>query len=341
MMKKILILCIAALGLFNSCKKEVVWVPDGYGASKVEKPKGDYVADKSFKRISYAYHNANLTNVDTAKLQYITHLHFAFLNPKEDGTLQALTSQTAFENYNKLAKEYKVKTAISIQGNELMFRTIAANEQTRKRLVKSLVDFAVRYNLDGIDLDWEYPRANYGSDVTFEVFAKELAAELHAWHKYLSMAVTPGLYAGPVKDGITKGAIDAVDFVNLMAYDGFNIDPSNPSHHATYYMAEKVLNVWLNEKGLSKEKAILGLPLYGKNIDNASMTFNALLMNGADPLLDVFSVKGVNYYYNGTETIKAKTELAKSRGNGVMFWEYSQDTKGTNSLIKAAYDVSK
>ncbi|TDQ75366.1 glycosyl hydrolase family 18 protein [Sphingobacterium yanglingense] len=341
MMKKILILCIAAVGLFNSCKKEIVWVPDGYGASKVEKPTGEYVSDKSFKRISYAYHNASLATMDTTKLQYITHLHFAFLNPKEDGTLQALTNQTAFENYNKLAKEYKVKTAISIQGNELMFRTIAANEQTRKRLVKSLVDFAVRYNLDGIDLDWEYPRANYGSDVTFEVFTKELAAELHSWHKYLSMAVTAGLYAGPVKDGITKGAIDAVDFVNLMAYDGINTDPLNPNHHATYNMAEKVLNIWLTDKGLPKEKAIIGLPLYGKNTANSSMTYSSLLNSGADPINDEFAVNGVVYYYNGIPTIKAKTELAKLKGNGVMFWEYGQDARGVNSLIKAAYDVSQ
>lgn len=340
-MKKILILCIAAIGLFSSCKKEVVWVPDGYGASKVEKPAGEYVADKSFKRIAYAYHNANLTTMDTIKLQYITHLHFAFLNPKEDGTLQALTSQSAFENYNKLAKEHKVKTAISIQGNELMFRTIAANEQTRRKLVKSLVDFAVRYNLDGIDLDWEYPRANYGSDVTFEVFTKELAAELHSWHKYLSMAVTAGLYAGPVKDGITKGAIDAVDFVNLMAYDGIGTDATNPNHHASYNMAEKVINIWLTEKNLPKEKAIIGLPLYGKNAANSSMTYNTLLTNGADPMKDEYSVSGVNYYYNGITTIKAKTELAKSKGNGIMFWEYSQDARGVNSLMKAAYDVSK
>ena len=340
-MKKLLILCIASLSLFASCKKDVIWVPEDYGASAVEKPVGNYVPDNSFKRISYAYHNTSLANFDTTKLQYITHLHFAFLNPKEDGTLQTLTNHANFEALNKLAKENKVKTAISIQGNELIFRTIAANEQTRKTLVKSLVDFAVRYNLDGIDLDWEYPRANYGSDVTFEIFTKELSAELHSWHKYLSMAVTAGLFAGPVKDGITKGAIDNVDFLNLMAYDGIGTDTNAPNHHSSYGMAEKVINIWLTDKQVPKEKIILGIPLYGKNSSNASMTYSSLMAAGADVNADVFNVSGVDYYFNGITTIKSKTELAKAKGNGVMFWEYGQDVKGNNSLIKAAYDVSK
>lgn len=339
-MKKFLILCLASVATLTSCKKDVIKVPDGYGSKEVEKPTGAYVPDESFKRVAYCYHNSAVASFDTTKLQYITHLHFAFLNPKEDGTLQTLTNQGNFEALNKLARERKVKTAISIQGNEVMFRTIAANEQTRKKLAQSLVEFAVRYNLDGIDLDWEYPRANHGSDVTFEVFTKELAAELHSWHKYLSIAVTAGLYAGPVKDGITKGTLDAVDFVNLMAYDGKGVDPLNPNHHATFNMANRVLDAWI-DKGLSAKKAILGLPVYGKNVSNGSMSYATLLSNGASPEADVFAVAGVDYYYNGTKTIREKTVLAQQKGNGVMFWEYGQDSKDQNSLLKVAYDLRK
>lgn len=340
-MKKLIILCLAIVSIFTSCEKDVIWVPDGYGAAQVEKPDGPYLPDLSFKRISYAYHNAAIANFDTTKLQYITHLHFAFLNPKEDGTLQTLTNHANFEALNTLAKEHGVKTAISIQGNDLVFRTIAANEQTRKTLVKSLVEFAVRYNLDGIDLDWEYPRADFGSDVTFEVFAKDLSAELHSWHKYLSMAVTAGIYAGPVKDGITAGAIEAVDFVNLMAYDGKGTDFSNPNHHSTYGMANRVIDIWLNDKQVPKEKIVLGIPLYGKNEANNSMTYTALIAAGADANEDEYSVSNVIYYYNGIPTIKSKTELAKLKGNGVMFWEYSQDVKGDKSLLKASYEASR
>lgn len=351
-MKKI-IFCLLALVAMASCKKEVIRVPDGYNSGNTEKPSGEYVADKSFKRVAYTYHNAAVGSFDTTKLEYITHLHFAFLNPKEDGTLNALTNHTNFEQLNKLAKKHNVKTAISIQGNESTFRNISANKETRSKLVKSLVDFVVFNNLDGVDLDWEYPRANQGSDITFELFAKELATELHAWHKYLSIAVTAGLYAGPVKEGITKGAIDAVDFVNLMAYDGIGSDSENTEHHATYRMAERVLSVWINEKGVPKEKAVLGLPVYGKyrKYTNAekttyidqSMTYSALLSANKDDLSLDYYTNGDNetYWYNNIGTIQAKTNLAKQSGNGVMFWEYAQDARGESSLIKAAYDASK
>jgi len=332
---------MAALSFMGACKKDIVWVPDDFGAELVKKPEGPYIADKSFKSVAYAYHNANIATFDTAKLQYITHLHFAFLTPKDDGTLQTLTNHGNFEKLNTLAHDNKVKTAISIQGDEVLFRTLAANEQTRKRLVKSLVDFAVRYQLDGVDLDWEYPRANYGSDVAFEVFAQELAAELHSWHKYLSMAVTPGLYAGPVKDGITKGAMEALDFVNLMAYDAKGIDLDDPNHHSTYLIAQKTLDVWLDDKGLSPEKAVLGVPLYGKNVDNLAMSYISLVKAGADPNADMFVTSGKAYYYNGVKTMRAKAALAKQRANGIMFWEFGQDDLGQNSLIKAAFDALK
>ena len=49
---------------------------------------------------------------------------------------------------------------------------------------------------------------------------KALSKELHSWHKYLSAAVTAVVFPGGIRDGITLGAVEAKDFVNLMAYDG-------------------------------------------------------------------------------------------------------------------------
>ncbi|SFC43388.1 Chitinase, GH18 family [Parapedobacter composti] len=338
-MKKNLILFLA-VAVLASCSKEVIWVPDGYVLGG-EKPTGEYVPDEQFKRVAYCYHNTAPTSFDTSKLDYVTHLHFAFLNPREDGTLQALANLGNFQALKELAKTRNVKTAISLSGSETVFRTVMANATTRKQFVKNVVDFAVLHQLDGVDLDWEYPRANQGGDVVLRLLVEELSAELHSWHKYLSIAVTAGIYAGAVRDGITPEALDHVDFVNLMAYDGIGTDPNNPNHHSSLGMAERVLNIWMEEKGLPKEKAVLGIPVYGKNANNASMTFSALLTAGADPLLDEFIINNVAYYYNGVNTVKSKTQLAKDQANGVMFWEYNQDARGDNSLLKAAYDVGR
>lgn len=337
-MKSVLLSVFAVL-LFASCQKDVILVPDGYGKTEVNKPDGQYVPDIGFKSVAYSYANVDPATFDTTKLDFITHIHFAFLYPKEDGSLDLLSNEARFKSLRELATSKGVKTAISLAGNENIYRTIAASAVVRSRFVKNLVEFAVKNNLDGIDLDWEYPRSNYGSDVTFALLTKELSDELHSWHKYLSIAVTPGLYAGTVKDGITEEAIEAVDFVNIMAYDAIKLDPDNMNHHSTYYIADRVLNIWLTEKNLPKEKVVLGIPVYGLDVDDVAMTYSNLLQNGADPLADEFTIDQVTYYYNGVNTIKEKTELAKQKGNGVMFWELNQDAKGEHSLIKAAFDV--
>lgn len=339
-MEKIL-LSVFAFALFLSCEKEIIKVPDGYGASELKKPEGNYEVDKSFKRVAYSWANVDPMLFDTTKLEYLTHMHFAFLYPKEDGTLTALPNESRFKSLNELAISKGVKTAISLAGDENIYRTIASSETVRKAFVKNVVEFAVRNNLSGIDLDWEYPRANYGSDITFGLLVKELSSELHTWHKYLSIAVTAGLFNGPVKDGVTKEAIDAVDFVNLMAYDAMGRDAEQPNHHSTYVIANKVLEVWLQEKSVPKEKIVLGLPAYGLDVADNPKTYANLLAAGADVNSDSFVIDNVEFYYNGISTIKAKTELAMTRGNGVMFWEYGQDARGVNSLIKAAYDVSQ
>lgn len=339
-MRRILLSLIAIM-LITSCKKEVVKVPDGYGVTDVKKPEGPYVADNSFKRIAYCWGNIDPVSFDTTKLDYVTHMHFAFLNPKQDGTLAALANEARFKILNELAIEKGVKTAISLSGDENIFRNIAADAVLRKTFIKNVVDFAVRNKLSGIDLDWEYPRANNGSDITFTLLVQELSTELHAWHKYLSMAVTAGLFNGPVKDGITKEAIDAVDFVNLMAYDAIGRDPNQPFHHSTLLIANNVIDIWTNEKGVPKEKVVLGIPAYGLDKDDNSRSYYNLLNDGADPNDDFFTIAGTTYYYNGIPTVMAKTSLAKAKGNGVMFWEYSQDARGSNSLLKAAYEGSK
>lgn len=92
-------------------------------------------------------------------------------------------------------------------------------------------------------------------------------------------------------------------------------------------------------KGIPKEKAILGFPAYGKQSSNESLVYRDLLARGADPVKNSFSVDGVMYYYNGTDLIKQKALLAKSRANGMMIWELYQDANGANSLLKAANDA--
>ena len=50
-----------------------------------------------------------------------------------------------------------------------------------------------------------------------------------------------------------------MDFVNLMAYDGVGYK-SNPNH-ASLILTQDVITYWLDQKGIPKFKAVVGIPL--------------------------------------------------------------------------------
>ncbi len=338
-MKQIFYSVMLVLFALQGCNKDVKWVPDDAPITPGIPPKGEYKPDNNFKIVAYFSASRDPDEVEAVKYKMITHLNYAFLYPNKDGSLQALAKPERFNTVMERAKEKGVKRAISLSGTESVYDALAANPGSRTRLVKNVLQFVLDHDLDGVDMDWEYPRSDRSTNITYEALMVELADSLHHWHKYLSAAITPAVYTGSVRDGITAKTIAHTDFFNIMVYDGINWDVNDPGQHATYRMAEESLNVWLQTKGMPKEKAILGFPAYGKEKGNTAMTFRDLINRGADPALDSFLADGVMYYYNGTATVKRKALLAKERANGMMMWELYQDTNGEHSLLKAANDA--
>ena len=129
-----------------------------------------------------------------------------------------------------------------------------------------------------------------------------------------------------------KEALDKMDWVNVMAYDD-DYGPNYIRAHSPYSLAVKSLDYWMNERGLTAKKTILGLPFYSKKgMGNYGPDYKGLLKDGASPYDDYW--KGA--FYNGIHTIELKTKFAKDRGcGGVMIWEISCDTNDEFSLLQA------
>lgn len=344
-MKQIFYTLIIAFFVLQGCKKDIQKVPDNYNTgdqtSVRQKPTTPYVADKGFKIIAYYAEAREPDSIELAKFKMITNLHYAFAYPNADGTIRAIGKPANFQKMRKLAKDNGVKFAVSIAGvadpEKTSFETLVRDPALRKVFIANIVKFAVNNDLDGIDIDWEYPNADRGNSVSYEAFMKDLSAELHAWHKYLSAAVTAGVYAGGIRDGVTLDAVGAMDFINLMAYDGANYK-ANPNH-SSLVLAQDVLKYWITEKGIPREKAVLGMPAYGKNAANTAITYRDLLRQNADPNGESVSISGSVYYYNGIPLAKEKALLAQSTANGMLMWEFYQDANGANSLLKAINDA--
>jgi chitinase len=303
-----------------------------------------YVPDNSFKIVAYLPGYRDPATIADAKYKMITHLNFAFLNinPAGNGTFNAMTSvETTRFNAAKLkAKANNLKFAISVMGGETVFASIAANATARTAFVTNLVDFAKTNELDGVDIDWEYPRTSGGNpSADFTALMQLLSTELHKVNKYLSAAITPGVYTSTNKDAIEPAVYQYVDFFNIMIYDGgVGYDSTEPLNHASMKMTDASLNQWLVNKAMPKEKAILGIPLYGKSSTGSSIAYKDIENSNANVNLNVATVNNVEYGFNGIAAVKIKAQKAKDRCNGIMFWEFAHDSNTSNSLIKAAND---
>jgi GH18 family chitinase len=228
------------------------------------------------------------------------------------------------------------------------FKNMASTQAGRTNFIKQIMNVVRTQQLDGVDVDWEFPSTSDGSDITFTALIKELSDSLHRdGAYYLSCAITAGKYAGGIRDAIRNEIFPVVDVFNIMAYDDFSTTTPY-RHHSDYTLATVCLNYWLTTRGMPAAKAVLGLPGYGRpsgiTQSNTVLSYRSILSQGGSAQSDsaIVTAGGIsNYtiYYNGQYTIKRKAKLAKDVAGGVMLWEKWQDAPDGNSLLKAACDT--
>lgn len=273
-------------------------------------------------------------------LKGLTHLNYSFAIPSEDGTIRV-------ENPNRLKEMVdvahnagvKVYIAIGGWGYDSVFAAIAADSYKTDNFVKSVMDTIYQYNLDGIDMDWEYPDSG-DEPRNFSTMISKLHSATSEAGKGLTAAIIAGVNAEGegtwAAKGIQDEAIAKLDWLNLMVYDGQY--GGVMEHHSSYEFAANTIAYWKNTRGVSAEKLMLGVPFYGRNSSDAAITYKQII--NADPS-KAYSDYSQGYYYNGITTMKKKTQLAQEEVGGIMIWEITQDIQGTNSLQGAIVNSIK
>jgi chitinase len=272
-----------------------------------------------FKVVGYVTPAANLDAIDFSLL---THINYAFLIPRANGTTRPFGAPNHLRKLVALAHAHGVKVLIAVGGWgwDKEFETLAADPAIRAKLAKRLAEFCATYQLDGVDIDWEYPNAGASAD-HFTALTIAIRSALPSG----SLVTAAVLADGAEAQGVTNEAVELLDFINLMAYDGPRED------HSSFSMAERSIQSWIG-RGVARERVVLGVPFYGRP---GNATYRTLLAN--DPATadgDRILYKGVEQNYNGPATIRRKTELALATAGGVMIWELSQDARGTDSLLR-------
>jgi chitinase len=300
----------------------------------------------------FPYYRA-LADVPDIKFKMTNVVVYAFYQVNAAGSLVAPGSSTApLAAVATKAKTNNAKILLGINDGsgdgKTNFKNMAASALGRTNFIKDVMNVVRTNQLDGVDVDWEFPSTTDGTDVTFTSLMQELSDSLHRDGRYyLSCAITAGKYAGSIRDAIRNELFPIVDFFNIMAYDDFSTTVPY-RQHSDYTLASLCLNYWISTRGMPASKAVLGIPAYGRpsgiSQSNTVLSYRTILSQGGNSQLDSAIVSAgtfTNYtiYYNGQYTVKRKAKLAKDIAAGVMFWEKWQDTPDATSLLKAACDT--
>ncbi|HUF00515.1 MAG TPA: glycosyl hydrolase family 18 protein [Anaerolineales bacterium] len=262
---------------------------------------------------------------DIIPYERLTHINYSFLTPRADGTFNPILNGWKLKQIVKTAHEHGVRVSIAVGGWgwDAQFEELAADPESRSAFVQNLKAFVDEYQLDGVDMDWEYPDPGQSSQ-NFLALIKELRSAMP--DKLLTTAVVS--YGDDNGIGVPNESFELFDFVNIMTYDGRD--------HGTMEQFERGLSYW-SERGLPKEKIVMGAPFYG----DPNLPYFKIVQ--ADPnaaQADTFDYYGTTYHYNGIPTIQTKTRIAMEKAAGIMFWALDHDAQGDLSLLNAIYQTA-
>lgn len=237
--------------------------------------------------------------------QQLTHINYSFAMIDPDSGTLALDNPSQdeknFASLRTLREEYPhLKLILSVGGWDYSshFSDVASTAAGRSTFAQSCAELLSHYDLDGIDLDWEYPVSGGTSGTghrpqdkqNFTLLLKAIRQELDRQGKRdgKSYQLTIAGAAGDwYLSNIQPTAVaELVDHIFLMAYDihgpwdkyaDFNAPlytPSTPAPHYQSSVSDSV-EAYL-ESGVPADKLVLGMPLYGYRYDGVSGSQNGL-----------------------------------------------------------------
>ena len=190
------------------------------------------------------------------------------------------------EFYEKVTalRQKGIKVTIAIGGwNDSQgdkYSRLVNNPSARSKFIQHVVDFILKHNFDGLDLDWEYPACwqtdckpnRAGDKEAFTAWVKELSDAFKPHGLLLSAAVSPSKKIIDAGYEVDKVAM-YFDWIAVMTYDYFGHWDKKTGHVAPMYHHPEIpveyfntnftINYWI-EKGAPRHKLVLGMPLYGQ-----------------------------------------------------------------------------
>ena len=334
----LLIVSIISLAVLISCHEDEVDKNDGY----LDEPvcTVTFVPKIFDHEVVGFYPSYRLSSLPVTEIKWdkITRVVYAFAKPNPDGTLNT-SELTAISQLVEEGHANGVEVYFSVGGggtDSHNFPLVAASAEARETIVKEIRQYLFEHCLDGVDIDWEYWTGSATNTINMTEsgalleIVQNLRSEIEPFGLGISMDVYASNWGGR---HILDEVEDHVDYVQIMAYD-FSGPWSDPGPHSSFEQAigsgsdigSTGLAYWVNYRGFSKDKILLGVPFYGRDFDNgggSGITYSAIL----DSYPDAWQYDQVdNIYYNGLATMEQKAQYVKDNlYPGIMIWEIAQD----------------
>ena len=293
----------------------------------------------------------------------MTHVAISFLRPSN--FKGEITMTPGWENIHEIidaAHANNIKVIISFGGGGYKISSkLIGVKVHRQNLIRNILNFMEKYNLDGFDSDWEpswvddkreMEAINNAITHHYISFIKELRGAMDdkfgKGNKSFSAAVmnANSIYYSDEKQVShfpQNGWWNYLDWVSLMNYDN-----DLGSKHSTFnsvFGKNGSVAYWI-DFGIPKSKIVTGVPFYARAGWGAEwmlykdiISMYPLIADTVDFIIysKDYSPKK-EYGFNGTATVKRKVREGKNLNlPGIMFWQLAGDLPFDNqkSLLRS------
>ncbi|WP_238917091.1 glycoside hydrolase family 18 protein [Clostridium sp. YIM B02555] len=296
-----------------------------------------------YKVVGYTYGTPSTMNVSE-----LTHVNYAF-GDIINGEVSVSNNQDLLRLVSFKSSNPNLKVILSVGGwGAEGFSDAAYSEFSRNIFANSCLDMVKTYQLDGIDIDWEYPvsgacnliKCRPQDKQNFTLLLQTIRDKIGN-SKILSIAAGAGQFY--VDNTELNKIVNICDYINLMTYDfGHNTYNANlcptSSAYGSGLSCDKSVNILINA-GVPSAQINLGIPFFGR--------YDTKYLSYGDLVNDYINKNGWTRYwdnqakaaylknnssfitYEDELSISYKTEYINLKGlGGAMFWEYNQDYNG-------------
>ena len=291
------------------------------------------------------------TSASNATYEGIDVVIFAHASAGADGSILNLSTLSSYLP-SRVTKCHDNGTYAILSFDTTNMSTIASNSSLRSTFASNIVNAINTLDLDGVDIDWEFPATSEKEN--FTLLMQEIYTLVKANNPHHLVTAATGIDTYTRYD--LENSIDYLDYVNIMTYDMQN--SSYAQHHAalnyksgsTYKAISNAYTYYVTNLGLNPSKLILGIPFYGRKFSNTNGLGNSATHDGAISYSEIVSnyLSNTNYTYYWDSTCQApylyseadrifitydnhssialKCEYAANKGfAGVMYWQDAQD----------------